>query len=106
MEWDVCRAAMLALLEEYEIILCPVDPFPAQPHGFTQEPDFDAVGFTSYTKPFSMAGWPSVAVRAGGTAEGLPIGVQVVAGPWREDAALAVAAFIETQVCGWQPPPL
>jgi amidase len=36
----------------------------------------------------------------------LPIGVQVAAGPWREDVALAVAKQIETALGGWQPPPL
>ena len=36
-------------------------------------------------------GWPSTVVRAGT----LPIGVQVVAHPWREDVSLAVAGEIE-----------
>jgi amidase len=36
----------------------------------------------------------------------LPIGVQVIARPWREDVALAVAQHIETVYGGWQPPPL
>jgi len=42
-----------------------------------------------------MTGWPAVVVRGGSTAEGLPVGVQVVAPPWREDVALALAAAIE-----------
>jgi amidase len=36
----------------------------------------------------------------------MPIGVQVVARPWRDDVALAVAAAIERARGGWQPPPL
>ena len=38
-------------------------------------------------------------MRCGSSADGkLPIGVQVVAAPWREDLCLAVAAYLETQV--------
>jgi amidase len=106
MKWDACRGAMLSFLERYDVILCPVDPYPAMPHGFTRQANFDPLGLTSYTKPYSMTGWPSVAVRGGISPEGLPIGVQVVAHPWHEDVALAMAQHIETTLGGWQPPPL
>ena len=105
-KWDLCRGKMLGFLERYDVILCPVDPHPALPHGVTMQDDFLPQGVTAYTKPYSMAGWPSVAVRAGTSPEGLPIGVQVVAGPWREDVALAVAEHIEMTLGGWQQPPL
>jgi len=59
----------------------------------------------SYALPYSLTGWPCVVVRAGTSSEGLPIGVQVVARPWREDVALAVARLIETIFGGWQHPP-
>jgi amidase len=45
-------------------------------------------------------------VRAGTSAEGLPVGVQLVAAPWREDIALALAQEIEKLMGGFQPPPL
>jgi amidase len=45
-------------------------------------------------------------VRAGISPEGLPIGVQIVANPWREDVALKVARFVEEAFGGWQKPPL
>jgi len=41
-------------------------------------------------------------VRGGTSPEGSPIGVQVVARPWREDIALAVAQHLETVLGGWQ----
>jgi amidase len=97
---------MMGFLERYDVILCPVDPYPALPHGATMQAEFPPQGVTAYTKPYSMAGWPSVAVRAGTSPEGMPIGVQVVAGPWREDVALAVAQHIEITLGGWQRPPL
>ena len=54
---------------------------------------------------------PKVAARAmpkarcGTSREGLPIGVQVVAGPWRDDVALAAAQRLEDELGGWRPPP-
>jgi amidase len=46
-------------------------------------------------------------VRAGSSADGkLPIGVQIVAAPWREDITLAVARFVEAQSGGWRKPPV
>jgi amidase len=105
-KWDICKSAMLDFMRRYDVILCPVDPYPAMPHGFMLQKEFNPLGLTSYTKPYSMAGWPSATVRAGSSAEGLPIGVQVVAGPWREDVASAIAQYIETTLGGWQPPKL
>jgi amidase len=58
----------------------------------------------SYTIAYNLTGWPGAVVRAGTSPEGLPIGVQIVARPWREDLALAVARSIETALGGWQPP--
>jgi amidase len=45
-------------------------------------------------------------VRAGTSRDGLPIGAQVVARPWREDVALAVASIIEKALGGYQRPRL
>jgi amidase len=45
-------------------------------------------------------------VRCGTSPEGLPIGVQIAAQPWREDVALAVARHLESVFGGWQAPPL
>jgi amidase len=59
----------------------------------------------SYTRIYNLTGWPAAVVRGGTSPEGLPIGVQVVARPWREDVALAVAGYLETALGGWQPPP-
>jgi amidase len=99
-EWTAYRSEMLAFLEHYDVILCPVSAVTAPPHGEMTSERY------SYTLPFSLTGWPCVSVRAGTSPEGLPIGVQVVARPWREDVALAVARQIEQDMGGWQPSPL
>jgi 1-carboxybiuret hydrolase len=46
-----------------------------------------------YTQPISFAGFPVVVVPV--PLEPLPIGVQIIAAPWREDVALAVAHALE-----------
>jgi len=89
---------MLAFMVPYDAILCPVDARPAPRHG---EPP---ASIFNYTLPFSLTGWPCAVVRAGTSLEGLPIGVQIVARPWREDVALAVALRLEQALGGWQRP--
>jgi len=102
-EWDRFRRAMLSFMEGHDVILCPVCERPAPPHAATGD---RATRDISYTLTFSLTGWPCIAVRAGASPEGLPIGVQVVARPWREDVALAVARLIEAALGGWRPSPL
>jgi amidase len=100
MDWDRFRSAMLAFVARHDVILCPADSSPAPRHGEK------AAWLFNYTPPFSLTGWPCVVVRAGTSPEGLPIGVQIVARPWREDVALVVAQHIETALHGWQRPPI
>jgi amidase len=100
--WDMFRSGMLAFLEQYDVILCPVNASPALPHGTA----FDNLSAFSYTMTYNLTGWPGAVVRGGTSPEGLPIGVQVVARPWREDVALAVAQHIESVLGGWQRAPL
>jgi len=102
--WDRFRSTMLSFLKKYDVIICPVNPYPALPHGASLDDEIYAS--FSYTRTYNLTGWPSAVVRGGTSAEGLPIGVQVVAGPWREDVVLAVAQHIETTCGGWQRPPL
>jgi 1-carboxybiuret hydrolase len=52
-----------------------------------------------HTQPISFIGFPVVAVPVW-LDGGLPIGVQVIAPPWREDVALRVANALEREgVC-------
>jgi amidase len=101
-EWDAYRAEMLAFLRRYDVILAPACSQPAIPHG-TSTLDANFRGF-SYTMAYNVAGWPAAVVRCGESAEGLPIAVQVIAGPWREDRVLAVALALERTFGGWKPP--
>ncbi|MFI5311964.1 MAG: amidase, partial [Gemmatimonadales bacterium] len=88
--WDRWRTQMLHLFADYDIIVCPVYVGPAPAHGTFARPS------AAYTQLFDLTGWPSTVVRAGTSPEGLPIGVQCVAHPWREDLSLAAAKHLET----------
>lgn len=101
---DAWRSAMLSFMRDYDLILCPPCARTAMPHGTTFDDDNQL--FFSYTMLYNMTGWPGAVVRAGTSVEGLPIGVQLVARPWREDVALAAAAEVERAKGGWQRPPL
>lgn len=106
---DTFRSAMLSFMENYDVIICPVSSHPAVPHGATFAPEEEYPAYApifSYTMTFNMTGWPGAVVRVGTSPEGLPIGVQIVARPWREDVALAVARHLESAFGGWQRPPL
>jgi aspartyl-tRNA(Asn)/glutamyl-tRNA(Gln) amidotransferase subunit A len=46
-----------------------------------------------FTQPISLIGLPVVAVPV--FMGGLPLGVQVIAAPWREDVALRIARHLE-----------
>lgn len=102
-ELDTFRAEMLRLLQRFDVILSPVSACPAVPHG-TSTQDGVFPGF-SYTMTHNLTGWPAAVVRCGTSVEGLPVGVQIAAGPWREDRALAVAERLEMLLGGWQDVP-
>jgi Asp-tRNA(Asn)/Glu-tRNA(Gln) amidotransferase A subunit family amidase len=60
----------------------------------------------SYSAWFNLLQNPAVSVPAGLAANGMPVGVQVVARPWHEMTALAVAQVIERALGGFVAPPL
>jgi amidase len=99
-QWDRLRTRLLRFMAHYDALLCPVDSHPAPPFSERDPRRFD------YTVPFSLNGYTAVVVRVGADPQGLPIGVQLVARPWREDVALALARLLEQEFGGWRPPPL
>jgi len=100
---DEARSRALGFFADYDAILCPSSHALARPHGASHGDSFDD---WSYVTIYNLLGWPGLSVRAGTSADGLPVGVQVVAAPWREDIALALALKIETLMGGYQKPPL
>jgi len=99
-EWDRYRAEMAGFFRNYDAIVCPVYTQTGLAHGTSIE-DANFRGF-SHTMAYNVAGLPGAVVRCGASATGLPIAVQIVAPPWREDVALGVALFLERAMDGWK----
>ncbi|MDA0161025.1 amidase [Solirubrobacter ginsenosidimutans] len=95
--WDAYREAMLRFGERFDVLLSPVFATAAPRHG-------EMSAAMSYTTPHSLSGWPAATVRCGASPDGLPIGVQVAAHPWRDDVALAVAGALEDALGGYLVP--
>ena len=89
-----------ALFEEVDIILTPATPCRAPLSGQkTIEIEGAEVPVRAnlgiYTQPISFIGLPAVTVPLWTEGEALPIGVQVIGAPWREDLVLRVAQDLE-----------
>lgn len=92
------QAEVRKLFAEVDAIVAPATPCAAPligqqtfSFGDTELPVRANLGI--YTQPISFIGLPVVAVPVPLTP--LPIGVQVIAAPWREDVALRIAAWLE-----------
>jgi amidase len=97
---DGIRGRLLRWIRDVDLIVCPAMPQPAIRHGESSASWFG----DTYSDVHNLTGWPAVVVRGGTSNEGLPIGVQLVARPWREDVALAGARVVEMTSGGWRAP--
>ena len=91
---------MLELFNGVDAILAPSTPLRAPKLGQktamlggVEMPVRPKLGI--FTQPFSFVGLPVAAVPIAVEGQALPLGVQVVAAPWREDFALRVARQLE-----------
>jgi AtzE family amidohydrolase len=94
------RAQVLELFKTVDVILAPATPCVAPKLGQVnfvldgvELPVRANIGV--HTQPISFIGLPVVAVPV--PLEPMPIGVQIIAAPWREDIALRVAAALERE---------
>lgn len=92
------RARVLALFDEVDAILAPATPCAAPAIGQAtflldgaERPVRPNLGI--FTQPISFIGLPVVAVPV--PLSPLPVGVQIIAAPWREDIALRIAYALE-----------
>jgi amidase len=58
-------------------------------------PPMEIVAMAAYTAVFNITGQPAISLPLHVSASGLPVGVQLVAGPWREAQLIRVAAQLE-----------
>jgi 1-carboxybiuret hydrolase len=92
------RARVLELFETVDAILAPATPCTAPAAGQTtfildgrELPVRPNLGI--YTQPISLIGLPVAVVPV--PLEPMPIGVQIIAAPWREDIVLRIANALE-----------
>jgi aspartyl-tRNA(Asn)/glutamyl-tRNA(Gln) amidotransferase subunit A len=103
------RAQVLKLFDGVDAILAPASPCTAPKIG-QQTFVIDGVempvrpNLGLYTQPISFIGLPVVAVPV--PLKPLPIGVQIIAAPWREDIALRIAYALESMGVASAPRPL
>ncbi len=94
------REQAMALFEDIDILLAPATPcrapklnqetFKLDGREMLVRPNLGV-----FTQPISFIGLPVVSVPVWTDGEKLPIGVQIIAPPWREDLALRVARVLE-----------
>ena len=96
MEWGEIKRSMMAFMDDFDIVICPVASSCAPTHDRSNGIDF------SFSTAFNLVGWPAAVVRVGTSIEGLPVGVQILGAPWMEHKVLAVAKFLEDR-SGWKP---
>lgn len=99
----IARAELLALFERFDVLLAPATPVTAPLLGTEwlelngqRVPARASLGLL--TQPVSCVGLPVCCVPVwphGDPVRALPIGVQIIAAPWREDHCLRVARVLE-----------
>ncbi len=108
-ELDLLRARTLEEMSAFPILLCPVASIPAFRHGerkWTIEGrTIDYLDAVRHTQWFNTLAAPAAVIPVGRSPEGLPIGVQIVARPFEDEIALAIAGIVDAAF-GYRPPPM
>ena len=100
---------------DFDVLLAPVAHVAAFPHvsegtlydrtlvvDGVERPYTEVIMWTSQ---FGYVGLPSTVVPVGLSNRGVPVGIQVVGPPFGDRTTLAFAAYLESLVGGYQPPP-
>jgi amidase len=82
----------------FDLLLTPTIAVPPPPIGYLSEPGKGGRIFEllQYTAQFNVTGQPAISLPLHMSAEGLPVGVQLVAAHGREDLLIRVAAQLES----------
>ena len=88
------------LFSNYDILLTPTTPIPAPLIEGTDAIE-QARRLTRFTAPFNLTGLPALSLPCGFTSAGLPVGLQIVSGLWKEAKVLQAGHAYE-QATAWQ----
>lgn len=97
------RNQLAAFFREFDLLLTPAVAIPAFPHGAdireVAGKPVRPFGWSPFTVPFNLTGAPAASVPCG-FVDGLPVGLQIVAPPFRDDLALRASRALE-QLLPW-----
>jgi Asp-tRNA(Asn)/Glu-tRNA(Gln) amidotransferase A subunit family amidase len=103
---DVERESILKGMAEVPLLLSPVSLAPAFPHGEGgYRPGSGYRETMRHSQWLNLAGLPALSIPVG-SADGLPIGVQLIGRPEEDELVLRVGALLEAARGPWQPPPV
>lgn len=88
------RVEMLNQFDHFDLILTPTTSEGA-PEIAGAEMIETTARLTRFTYPWSLAGLPAASVPCGFDAAGMPVGMQLVAAPWRDGLLLTAAAAFQ-----------
>jgi amidase len=97
------RTLVARFREEFDLLLTPTMAIEPPRVGVLQHshaspgfPPLEVLGMVAFCSVFNISGQPAVSLPVHqSTVTGLPVGVQLVAGPWEEGRLLRVAAQLE-----------
>lgn len=92
-------AAVRALVARHGFLILPTVPNLPFPHSQPEPP-----GQADFTCLANIAGLPAISLPAGWSADGLPIGVQIVAGEGHEAGLFALARRLDAHLRAYRPP--
>lgn len=101
-EMDAIKSEQLSWFSQYDVIICPASQ--SAPVRLDFERPSAWSGY-SYTNQYNTTGWPAGVVRAGtSSVDAMPLGVQIVGQPWRDDVVIAAMGFVESKTGGYVRP--
>src|ERR1044072_5631292 len=108
LEREKLREDLLAWMNTTPLILAPVGATAAFEHGVERveigNKSISIFRAFSYSQTLNVFGLPSLAVPVARTANGLPVGVQVIGAPFDERTVLGAGRVIKKALGGWREP--
>jgi aspartyl-tRNA(Asn)/glutamyl-tRNA(Gln) amidotransferase subunit A len=96
----ILREKMQAFFEKYDLLLTPTLSVPPFPVGIDWPREaagqkVHPLNYLAFTYPFNLTGQPAASVPCGWTADGLPVGLQIVGRRFEDATVLRAAAAFE-----------
>ncbi|HAD82590.1 MAG: aspartyl/glutamyl-tRNA amidotransferase subunit A [Verrucomicrobia bacterium GWF2_51_19] len=89
------RNDFMTAFESVDAILCPTTPNPAFRRGEKLNDPLAMYLEDIYTVPVNIAGLPGISIPCGFTTNNLPVGLQIIGKPFREEEILGIAQTFE-----------